>query len=653
MKTKIFLIVLPAALIVHAWLYLTPRGEGIENYFLDLWFQLRGPVAASNDVLLVAMDENSYQNLNVPLDEAWPRALHTKLLNKLKQLGARKVVFDVLFLGASADAAVDQAFAQAIAQIPTVLSIDYGKREQDGYELTEILYPHQPFFEKAKESALAGLPEDYGYVRRFLVPNVEEMDDLRPLAQAAASDISTSLNYPGERELINFFGPAGSISRLSYDQVLETDPPLPRKLIEDKVIFVGLALRSGLGPQQKDAFLTPFPERGRTFGVEIHATATANLLNGNWIRRASLKTELWILSFLLAGMVTLLFTARPLRGSFYLLSSIATWFLCSNFCFRSGLFIPGASSVLIVMPSTYMISTFYYYITTRRAQRQIQRAFEFYISPEMARTVSRDPQALKLGGKNEIATVMFTDIAGFSRISETLPAEQVASMLNAYFTEVMDVIFEKDGTLIKFIGDAAFAIWGAPVRTKDHARKACETAVRIQEEVVRFNNSNRFPPLHTRIGIHTGPMVVGNLGSARRFDFTAVGDAVNLCSRIEGINKYLGTTILISDTVANTLSGEYSPLSMGSIQPAGKEESVELFTLLTPKVDSTAEELWQKAVSYFKQRMWEESQKAFQLASELEPRLHDPALFFCDQIQTLRGRSVKSDWKGEIVLSEK
>src|SRR5262249_514145 len=139
-------------------------------------------------------------------------------------------------------------------------------------------------------------------------------------------------------------------------------------------------------------------------------------------------------------------------------------------------------------------------------------------------------------------------IAGFTAIVESMEAPEVGRMLNAYFTEVMDSVFDKRGTLIRFNGDGLYALWGAPIRTPAHARLCCEAALAIDPEIERFNQSGRFPPLHTRFGINPGPMLVGNMGSARRFDFTGIGDAVNLASRVEGLNKHFGTSILVTDS---------------------------------------------------------------------------------------------------------
>ncbi len=649
-----FIYILILALIVaatHAAFYLSTRGQAIESGFIDLWFQWRGPIEPPQEVLVVSIDEASYDNLGVPLDQAWPRALHAKLLNRLSELGAKRVAFDVLFLGESSDPQADSDLASALTTVPSILGVDVGVREDAGYELFEILYPYDPFLNAASGVGIAAAPEDIGYVRRFLTPGRESMQGLEALSYSAVS-LPSDAPRPSEHDFINYYGPAGTIPSLSYYQVFQTDPPLPPELVKDKIVFVGLLLRSGTGPAEKDSFLTPFYNYGRTFGVEIHATSAANLLRGDWIRRINPTYELWLLSAWLVLCTWVLFSVRPVRGGMFVATSLCAWILAANIGLRYQIFIPGALCFGVGLPAIFLLSTLYYYVITRRSQRQIQRAFGCYLSPEMARVVAHDPNALKLGGRKVVATAMFTDLAGFTTISEKLQAEELSELLNTYFTEVMDVILENQGTLVKFTGDGILALWGAPVQIEDHAAKACETAIRIQEECERFNATKRFPPLHTRIGVHTGPMVVGNLGSLRRFDFTAIGDSVNLASRLEGVNKYFGTDIMVSSDVVEAAKEIFDPLRMGTIKVVGKNEGVGVFTVFSPAIELTAAEVWEKALEYFESGKWDDAREAFKTSAELDQRLKKPSAFYLEQIAELQAER-PDGWHGEVVFRNK
>ncbi|MBI1870728.1 MAG: adenylate/guanylate cyclase domain-containing protein [Chlamydiae bacterium] len=650
MKRLVLLISIAAFVgALHTALYLSPWGHSLEMKFLDLWFHLRGLVPSPGNVVVVAMDEDSYGTLGLSPTQAWPRIKHAELLKRLSEAGAKRVVFDVLFLGESLDPEVDQKLAMAFHLIPTVLGADYGVIEEGSYHKEGLVLPLKDF-RKHTQTALVGLPEEEGYIRRFWVKRSELTSNFSTLAEVAVGDKISHL--PDENDLINYYGPPRTLPTYSYYQALEQEHPLPPETFRDKIVFVGLSLRTELGPAQKDAYLTPFSKEGRMFGVEIHATAAENLIRQDWISQSPFNLEALFLAVWTFMLSLLLFRFKPQRGIWILLGAETLWVLAAYMSFLKEVFLPGAVLNVMILPFNFLVSTLYYYVITRRKKRQLQRAFEFYLSPEMAREVAHHPQALRLGGEKVVATALFTDIEGFTEKAEGMTPENVATLLNAYFTEVMDAIFEKKGTLIKFIGDAVFALWGAPIKTDQHAQWACETALAIQEEIKKFNASGRFPPLKTRIGIHTGPMVVGNLGSKRRFDFTAIGDCVNLASRVEGLNKYFGTQILITDAVL-TQSKSIAHLELGSVQVVGKKECVPLYTLLHEPLPKSIETSWMSALQKFKNQDWDEASKLFEKLYLKNTLLKKSCELYLEQIKFHRVHPPAQEWKGEIVFTAK
>ena len=200
----------------------------------------------------------------------------------------------------------------------------------------------------------------------------------------------------------------------------------------------------------------------------------------------------------------------------------------------------------------------------------------------MTRRIARNQHSLTLGGEKIWGTALFADIAVFTAISENMAPEAASEMLNAYFSQVISVVFRHGGTLLKFIGDGVFVIWGAPLPCLNHAEQAVRAAIEIQVEVHKFNATKRFPPLRTRIGINTGSMLVGNLGTKERFDYTAIGDTINLASRIEAANKRFGTDILITGFTAKEIPPSIPRKSLGTNVVAGREQAVELFHILVP-----------------------------------------------------------------------
>jgi len=654
--------------LLHLWVWTTSIGSEAEYFAEDSLYAMRGPLPAPPDTVIVSLDENSYSFLGVPLNSGWPRKYHAILLDQLAALGAKRVLFDILFTSPSSEEE-DRMFAASIAKLPVVLGVD----SKQSFEMGSIITRQEPPLPILKNAAqkvgLVGFKEDFGFVRTFYRHNnVRGLENLPNLSQAALDNYPHGL--PGQYDHLNYYGPESTIPSIPVKDILSLvpgvdplgDPPLElkkqafdklRSQIEGKTVFVGLKLFTELGAAQKDSYRTPFEKLGGTFGVEIHATATSNIAYGTWLKKLSPTSEGITLLFLSIFLSTLTFRLRPDAAGALVVISIAVWIVVSYLAFTYNLLLPGITLFAGTLPPVYLASTLYYYYTTRKSQLQTKKAFEFYLSPEMAEEVAKNPAAIALGGKGEYATAVFTDIAGFTTITETMSPEQVSEMLNAYFSEVMDVIFPLKGTLIKFIGDAVFALWGAPLKVPDHALKACQAALAIQEEVEKFNNSNRFPALRTRIGVHTGSMVVGNLGSHRRFDFTAIGDSVNLASRVEGVNKYFGTTILITDTVNRELKGQLPTLLLGSIAVAGKNESISLFNLTRTPFPETVVKKWEKVLRDFQFRRWDQALDGINSVISEAPALSTAAELYRELIEEYKVTPPPEEWNGTVSFSKK
>jgi adenylate cyclase len=391
------------------------------------------------------------------------------------------------------------------------------------------------------------------------------------------------------------------------------------------------------------------------FGVEIHATAAVNLLTKDWITRTSRGVETLGLLVATFAIVFLIFLMKPQWAALVALTFVLVWCIAGYLSFLNGLFLPGFSLVTVLIPLALLINFLLYYVLTVRSQQQVERAFQFYLAPEMAKEMSRSPKALELGGEGVHATALFTDIVGFTQVTEGMLASEVSTMLNSYFTEVMDVIFERKGTLIKFIGDAVFVIWGAPIKVPEHARLAALTALEIQRNVDKFNSSKRFPPLMTRIGINTGPMVVGNLGSARRFDYTAIGDAVNLASRLEGINKYFGSNIIVAESTRREL-GELAGIAIvpfGVIKVVGKMLSTPIYGLFEQPFSDDAMQSWQKGLTHFRRRKWHEAQECFTTVAAIEARLKKASDLYLREINLFVQKPPDEDWEGQLEFDSK
>ncbi len=633
----------------------TSIGERIEINSADFWFQKRGEIDAPADLAIIALDEASYKALGVPLNQAWPRRLHARMLRKLRELGVARVAMDILFLGSGLNPAEDEELADAMSEIPTVIGADIGEKVQwigdQNFRIIELLEPAPVFTKAAQGIGLVRMPEDYGTFRRFAGKRTELSKEVPPLYEAAIGKTAWR-ETPGSRDMIRFYGPAGTIRTYSYHVLLDDESSLPADALKGKVVFIGLNLRTGLGPEQKDSFRTPFGDRS-TFGVEIHATAAANLLERNWIHRLPASTERLALALSCMLVATGIFSMRPQWSGLLMLLVVALWAGAAYQGFLGGLFLPGVTAFFIVLPVIYMLSTLIYYLGSYYARQKVEKAFRLYLPPQMAKQMRQNPKALQLGGEYLTATAFFSDIAQFSRLAEEMNPVDVASMLNEYFTEVARVVFANQGTLIKFIGDSVFAVFGAPVKMENHAELACRAALGIQSTIEAFNQKKKFPELKTRIGIHTGGMVVGNLGSSERFDYTAIGDAVNLASRLEGANKYLGTSIILSDASASEINGALGTIKLAKVRVAGKMHNVEIFTIDDGKIDSTILTKWNNGLEAFLSQRMDVARKSLEEVKSSRCLLSTAADLYLNGIEGSPTADVHFTWAGEIVLARK
>jgi adenylate cyclase len=644
------------AAILAATLYLTGFGNRIELYFHDTWYQLRGTRSVPNDVVVVAMDELSYRNLGVSLNQAWPRELHAQLLDKLASFGARKVVFDILFLDPGSDPKADEHLAAAMQKLPVALGVETAIQQIGGaggsFSLEELLEPYTPFKKASKQLALVALPAQSGYIRNFFTQRTERTQLIPSLAEAGADLLPTDAKRPGPYDLINYYGGARSIPTYSFYQILEEEMPLDKGLFAGKTIFVGLSLRTEVGPAQKDVFINP-ATGVPIFGVEVHATASANLKEESWIHRLSPTTECLILTITAFILSLCIFVLSPVRGGIIVGLTAFIWAGAAFTLFTKNFFLPGACITFVIVPLSFLLATFRSFVVAKRSELKLKSAFELYVAPEMVSQLQNDQMGTKLGGQKVWATAMFTDIAGFTDITEELPPEKVVEMLNEYFSKVMDVVFQNRGTLIKFIGDAVFVIWGAPVPMDNHAALALKTAQELKDVFMHFNALKKYPELKTRIGINTGPMVVGNLGSDRRFDYTAIGDSINLAARIEGLNKKLGTDVLFTEAVRKDAGISEGIVPLGEFRVKGKKEAVLLYTHFTPAIPEQIQAKLSEAIKLFQRGRAESALKLFEEVDAGERRLHDLSNFYRHYIMKVSAQMSAEEWSGEVELEEK
>lgn len=653
MKLSVKLLVTGLVSLLTVALSISPLVENFDRYVVDRIARLVPRQKPPPHVMVVAIDEPSYKELGVGFDKPWPRALHAKLLKRLKELGVARVAFDVLFTGPSTDPQSDQALIEAFSELPSIIGVEANNKTivTSGRPIVieEIDLPYEPF-RSVTTQALVNLDmiTDNGFIRNFPFYTSDQMKRYPFLAYSAAGlPDSSAIHYPSQDDMIKYYGPARNNARIvSYWTVFEQMAPNEAASFKDAIVFVGLLLRTDTGVAQKDSYFSPLGG-DMIFGTEVHAAIAGNLLQQSWITRPARMLEVLAQALGVGAATWAALSLSPLVLAGLIAGIVVTWSIAALFAVWSGVFLAGASALLLLL-LILLVSAVVSYIGVKRSERALSSAFSVYVSPEMVQKLQHDKTALLLGGEKLWATAMFTDIADFTSISEDMPAEACCEMLNTYFTDVVDVVFKNQGTLLKFIGDAIFAIWGAPIKVPNHAETAIRTALAIQHGVHKLNSTKRYPPLLTRIGIHTGPMLVGNLGSARRQEYTAIGDSVNLASRVEGLNKYLGTYLLFTEATRRDAGGLIDAIPVATVRVKGRKEAVELFTVFEPAIRGESLSTWKQALDRFRKRDYDQAVTLLNQVSAQEPRLAVAASLYTKHIDIMKSYPPAPGWDGEI-----
>jgi len=421
------------------------------------------------------------------------------------------------------------------------------------------------------------------------------------------------------RMLINFLGPETVIPTYSAAALL--DGTLPAEALKDKVVIVG-ATAVGI----YDLRVTPFS--GNFPGVEVQATIMDNLLRGNFIRTPPFG--LIIMLLVLVALAVMLGLTLPRFSAawalIFTLIVIESYVALNYVLFTSQglqleLFYPLGLIVLV-----YLGVTMQRFLAEERERERIRKTFESYVAPAVVQEMLKHPEQLRLGGERREITVLFTDIRGFTTMSENLAPEALVKLLHDFLNPMSNIIINQGGTIDKYMGDAIMALFGAPLIQMDHPRLACRAALEMVATLEALNRTwaeQGRPPLKVGVGVNTGPVAVGNMGSDRLFDYTAIGDNVNLASRLEGLNKYYGTSILISDATAQALKNGFILRDVDLARVKGKAQGVRIHELLgegEPGPDlARFLDLYHRALALYREKRFAESVSAFTETLKVRP----------------------------------
>lgn len=562
-----------------------PAWPLVELKSFDYLSTVDDPQPPDGGPVIVAIDEPSLAAINAQWP--WPRSLHAELIRQLRAAGAKAIGLDIIMAEPSTpenDAAITATVGPDVVLAGDETLIQTSQADQ--------LVRATPLPQLTAAGARTGIASiELGGDAVFRALPLYDDGFAVTLLRAAGDAMST---IP-QNAMIQSFGPARSYPTVSYYQALDPKNFLPEGIFKDRVVLVGLSLQNApeIDKGGADAFATPYTmHTGQlTAGVEIQATIYDNL------RRQLAIAQTGTLPFAGFILVAALLAAATVWKSTGWLTLVATFVAICAFtalCYagvRLGHIFVSPLGPTVAYVSVAFGQAALDYAEERRHKQRITRAFSQYISPDLVKKLSDDPSQLKLGGERRTLSVLFSDVRGFTTIAETMKddPEKLTGLINRLLTPLSDVVMDHGGTIDKYMGDCIMAFWNAPLDDPEHALHAVKASLAMQAAIATLNKQLEAEakvsgaPLHVLkmgVGINTGDCVVGNMGSTRRFDYSCLGDSVNLASRLEGASKNYGVALLLGEETARLVAGMYTVVELDRIIVKGRTVPSPIFTII-------------------------------------------------------------------------
>ncbi|MEN9337912.1 MAG: hypothetical protein RIQ41_226 [Candidatus Parcubacteria bacterium] len=594
----------------------------------DRVFDVLRNTHSRNEVAIVGIDDTSLEKYG-----AWPwnRAVFGDVVNQLNKLGARAIVFDVLFFEQREG---DNAFSVSLEKttIPIILA---SKVEDGSYRASFLNSGSSPLV----VSALANVdPDSDGKVRNYPKKQITQEGCVLSLSEKAftlyTKEIKEECSQTKEQFRYSEHIPVYSLADVVQGGI-------EKEKLQGKVIFIG---STSLGLE--DHFVGIHGDK--VPGVYVHASAFTSLLND--VHDTHVPPTA---SFILLGLYALLSVASIYRIRKLFLQLIVLTLLVistvvlSVLCFEQGITLPlPALLMTIVLVSSY--ATLARFIDERRHSMVIENLFSKYVHKDVLQEILASGKDITLGGERKELSILFSDIRGFTTLSESLSPENLTKVLNEYFSAMTPHILEEKGTIDKFIGDAIMAFWNAPLTVEHHATHAVRSALRMQKALELFNEDHA-TTLAIGIGVHTGACVVGNVGGKDRVNYTILGDSVNLASRLEGLTKKYGISILVTEATKMLIQDNSIVFRfLDEITVAGKALPTKLYQAFWKEdVDMNLIHDYEEALDYYRQGAWGDAETRF---TSLEQKGDLPSAKMLARIPELR---TKTTWDGVWRFDEK
>jgi adenylate cyclase len=662
----------------------------LEKWQLKLTNRLYQPGEASEDIVIVGIDENSIDSEGLGRYFDWPRSHYAQVIQNLEDAGAQTIGLDFFFVtkskGISEESLIEiitdnptlreyyeQTFAYLEDPHPEDEVLAEAFKENDNiilgsrlistekYTATEI-----EFLDKFKTNTIPAslifYPDQDDIFRRIPVKltNTEGGENFYAFSRVIASQYLADENPnqvdeeldQSQQLLINYqVGPQG-YNHISFEDIYYGD--FEKSDIEGKIVLVGATTE-----QLSDHAITPIAEDIPMPGVELHANAIQTILEGNWLHEQSVGSQTLVTTLLAAGLIAGLLLLGIIPGLMLTTGLIIAYHLSAQLFFNQGLIINLVYPTLVLL-LTYLATTLFKYISETREKQQLKGAFSKYVNKDLVNQIMENPDLLQLGGAKKTITVFFSDIESFTSFSEKVTPEELVSQLNEYFEVMAAIIMKNNGTLNKYDGDAIMAFWGAPLDNPQHAINAAQSALECRHALGQLHQkwqTEGKPLLNFRVGLSTGDAIAGNVGSNERFDYTVMGDIVNLGSRLEGANKQYGTRAMISDATLAALGDTFEVRRLDRLRVKGKEQPVDVYELLAAKGTISPEQQqfineFHQAIEYYRNGKFQDAKARFE---QLKAKAANdgPTQVYIERCEHFIANPPTEGWDGTWTLDHK
>ena len=579
--------------IVMAIVVLLPFTDILELKSLDLRFQIRGSIPVSDPIIIVSIDDASFVDLKRRWP--WPRTYLAQAIDYIVGGEAKAIGLDVAMSDQGYNEEEDEALVEALKRARNViLPIKFGVYKESTFTQTYLDLPLSNFRgDFIKEGFVNLLLDRDSFVRSLKLFHTYQDDYFYPfylsvLARYLGEEVSIKddhsisigdLYIPPHRNdilTINYSGPSSSFPTIPFYQVMRGT--VSQDTFKDKIVLIGAGY-----PESHDLFPTPFFDGDGMYGIEIHANAINTVLSRAFITKMGWLGSIVFLLVVTFASILLLINLKPYKGLVLTIGLIIILSVMIFVIFITYSWWVRMTEPLIALGLNYTGAVLYRYLLEEREKRKVRSFFSRYVSPSVVDKVLDESEQLSLGGETKTVTIFFSDIRGFTTISENMTPPEVVEMLNEYFQEMVEIVFKYEGTVNKFIGDAIMAIFGAPINQEDAPERALRACLEMREKLKELNEkwrNNGKNPIRIGMGVHMGDVVVGNVGSSRQMEYTVIGDAVNVSSRIESLTKEIKTDILISDDVYFQVKDLVEVESPDPVPVKGKSEPLQVHKVL-------------------------------------------------------------------------